>query len=55
MPEILAQDVLRPMLNPNANRSHVFDAIVCDPPYGIRHRSKKLEGENDFDVDAIYS
>ena len=33
----------------------LFDAIVCDPPYGLRHRSKKLEGQNEFDVEAIYA
>ena len=33
----------------------VFDVIVCDPPYGIRHRSKKMDGENEFDVEKIYA
>lgn len=43
---------MKPMLDPS--RPPVFDAIVCDPPYGIRHRSKKMEGENEFDVGKIY-
>ena len=35
-----------------------LDAIVCDPPYGIRHRSKGLKDSHtnaDFDIDQIYS
>ena len=36
--------------------SPLLDAIVCDPPYGIRHRSKGFkENTHKFDVSTIYS
>ena len=55
MPEILSQDVLRPSLR----RSEAFDAIVCDPPYGLRARSNRKEQhsdliQQDFCVNEIY-
>ena len=53
MPEIFTQDVLKPQLRGK------LDAIVCDPPYGIRVRSKKLRKDpsahdDNFSVDTIY-
>ena len=36
IPEILAMDFSKPNYRPNAP---IFDAIVCDPPYGVRARS----------------
>ena len=55
-PEIFVQDILKPVLRPNLK----FDAIVCDPPYGIRHRSKGMHGADgggadNFSVDRIYT
>ena len=36
-PEILASDFSRPaFIN---NRGPIFDAIICDPPYGVRART----------------
>ena len=34
-----------------------LDAIVCDPPYGIRHRSKafKEQSNSNFSLDEIYT
>ena len=53
-PEIFAQDALKPTLRANTS----LDAIVCDPPYGIRVRSKGFKEQNDqadsFDVSKIY-
>ena len=53
MPHIFVQDVTKPTLNPN----RLLDAIVCDPPYGIRHRSQKGQNQpksGEFDVHVIY-
>lgn len=38
-------------------RKRPFDAIVCDPPYGRRHRSKTEthKADSDFEVNKIYS
>jgi len=36
-PEALAMDIL----NHNFRKAPLFDAIVCDPPYGIRVTSRK--------------
>ena len=37
-PDILRMDFTQPSLR----RSEMFDAIICDPPYGIRAGSKKF-------------
>ena len=34
-PEILVMDVARPLLRLGLS----FDAVICDPPYGVRARS----------------
>ena len=41
IPEIMCMDVSQLQIT---SRGHlaVFDAIVCDPPYGVRARSKKI-------------
>lgn len=38
LPEIFAMDCS----NPAMQRQGLFDAIVCDPPYGVRARSQKV-------------
>lgn len=50
LPEIFSQDILKPFFRPSRlpqtteeSRSPLLDAIVCDPPYGIRARSRKLD------------
>lgn len=40
VPEIFVMDCSNPCIS--ANRGPLFDAIVCDPPYGVRARSKKV-------------
>ena len=52
-PEIFSQDVLKTTLRGNLQ----LDAIVCDPPYGIRHRSKSVQVQNSasFDIDKIHA
>ena len=37
-PEFWVQDFHRPMIKPQT----LFDAIVCDPPYGVRARTHKV-------------
>ena len=37
MPEIFAQDILNPMML----QRPIFDAIICDPPYGVKVCSKR--------------
>jgi tRNA (guanine10-N2)-methyltransferase len=46
-PEIFVQDIRNSMLI-----SQKFDAIICDPPYGIRARSRRLmhKAKDSFDV-----
>jgi len=39
VPEIFVMDCSRPSLN---TRGGLFDAVVCDPPYGVRARSQKV-------------
>jgi tRNA (guanine10-N2)-methyltransferase len=35
-PDFWVQDITQPMIR---NDRPLFDAIVCDPPYGVRARS----------------
>lgn len=54
LPNIFGQDVLKPMLRGSAK----LDAIVCDPPYGLRARSRGFKEDtssNDFSVSTIYA
>ena len=49
-PDILRMDFTQPSLK----KSEMFDAVICDPPYGIRAGSKKFgkhskkEGKTDL-------
>lgn len=43
MPNVIAMDFSFPILR----YWEIFDAIVCDPPYGIRAGSKKTKGTQD--------
>lgn len=43
MPNVIAMDFSFPILR----YREIFDAIVCDPPYGIRAGSKKTKGTQD--------
>ena len=39
LPDFWVQDVHAPMLRTD---KPLFDAIVCDPPYGVRARTRKV-------------
>lgn len=43
MPEVFAQDILHPALL----QRPIFDAIICDPPYGVKVCSRKA-GDNHY-------
>lgn len=47
LPEVLAMDVL----NLNFRRKGLFDAILCDPPYGVRVTSRKQDFMTDHGVE----
>ncbi|CDW74335.1 trna (guanine-n2)-methyltransferase homolog [Stylonychia lemnae] len=40
-PEILVMDIANLALN-HQNSGPIFDSIICDPPYGVRAKSKKV-------------
>jgi tRNA G10 N-methylase Trm11 len=41
IPEIFVMDCSNPAIVAG-QRGPLFDAIVCDPPYGVRARSQKV-------------
>jgi tRNA G10 N-methylase Trm11 len=42
LPEIMVSDFSRPPFHFDSHRGPLFDAIVCDPPYGVRARTHKV-------------
>ena len=40
VPEVYVMDCSKPSYH--FSRGPIFDAIVCDPPYGVRARSQKI-------------
>ena len=56
MPEIFMQDIIRPALVCRP----FLDAVICDPPYGLKVRSRKAMDDNQatnkskFDKNLVY-